>query len=156
MTAALNRADRRGLVLNIVVLVGAVLIGNALIFGLGFDGGSMPPAKAAWIPPGPVVGTVWVVQFALLGAARWFYLRDTGDHGWRAWLPVVLALIALAFPVYTSGLKDPATGAIGTAATLVVTVAIQLALGRRSPAAAWAMVPLAVWLGYVAVVYFAA
>ncbi len=157
MTAAsLNRTDSTGLWLNIAALVALVLVGNALIFGLGADGGSLPPDQARWVPPGPLVGAIWVVQFALMGAARWFWLRDTNDYGWRAWLPVVLAAICLAFPVYTGGLDSPAAGAIGTLATLVATLAGMFTLGRRSGAAAWALVPLAVWGSYVACVYYLA
>jgi len=152
--AAINRTDRRGLWLNIGVLVALVLIGNALIFGLGFDNGqSLSAAQQAWVPPGPVVGMIWVVQFALMGAARWLYLRDSGDLGWRASLPWVIAAICLAFPVYTGGLDDPSAGAIGTLVTVVVVVASMLALGGR---AAWALVPLAVWGSYVACVYYLA
>ncbi|NML07653.1 tryptophan-rich sensory protein [Sphingomonas sp. G-3-2-10] len=155
-TASRDRGDMPNLWVNIAALVGAVLIGNALIFSLGFDGGSLSPAKEAWLPPGPLVGMIWVVQFALMGAARWLYVRDARDHGWRGWLPVGLALICLAFPVYTSGLADPATGAIGTLVTLVATLAAMLTLGRRSSAAAWALVPLAIWGSYVACVYYLA
>jgi tryptophan-rich sensory protein len=157
MTAAgLNRIDSKGLWLNIGALVALVLVGNALIFGLGADGGSLPPAQARWVPPGPLVGAIWVVQFALMGAARWFYLCDTRDHGWRSWLPVVLAAMCLAFPVYTGGLGSPAAGAIGTLVTLVATLAVMLTLGRRSSTAAWALVPLAIWGSYVACVYYLA
>lgn len=153
MTAAVNRPDQRGLLLNIALLVALVLIGNAIIFGFGFDGGSLSPAKEAWVPPGPVVGAIWVVQFALMGAARWLYIRDTGDRGWQSNLPLLVAAICLAFPVYTSGLADPSTGAVGTLVTVVVTVATMLMLGGR---AAWALVPLAIWGSYVACVYYVA
>jgi translocator protein len=148
---AMKRA--RLLFLHLLIPVLAVIAGNALIFALGLDGGSLPPAKAAWIPPGPVVGAVWIGQFALIGLSRWFYLRDTRERGRLAWLPVALGLLALAFPIYTAGLSDPRTGAAGTLVTLALTVATQLALGRHSSAAAWALVPLAAWLSYVAAVY---
>lgn len=154
--AALNRADNRGLLLNIVLLVALVLIGNAIIFGFGFNGGSLPPAKAAWVPSGPVVGAIWVVQFALMGAARWLYIRDSGQRGLPAALPLMLAGVCLAFPVYTSGLADPSTGAVGTLVTVVVTVVTMLTLGHRSSRAAWALLPLAVWGSYVACVYYLA
>lgn len=154
MTAtALNRPTVTGLLLNIVLLVAAVLIGNAIIFAFDLDGGSLSAAQQAWVPPGPLVGAIWVVQFALMGAARWLHIRDSGDRGWRRNLPLLLAAICLAFPVYTSGLDDPAAGAIGTLATVVVTVAVMLAMRGR---AAWALVPLAVWGSYVACVYYLA
>ncbi|MEZ0242316.1 MAG: tryptophan-rich sensory protein [Sphingomonas sp.] len=157
MTTAINRTGRSGLLLNIVLLVALVLIGNALIFGLGFDNGqSLSAAQQAWVPPGAVIGAIWVVQFALMGAARWLWLRDSRDRGWRSNLPWLIALICLAFPVYTGGLDDPSAGAIGTLATVVVVVATMLVLGRRSSAAAWALVPLAVWGSYVACVYYLA
>lgn len=145
-----------GVPLNIALFVGAALIGNGLIFATGSAGGAPPPGGEGLIPPGPVVGAVWLVQFALMGTARAWLLADGGPREWRAWLPVVLAVLCLAFPVYTRGLSDPSAGAVGTLATLAVTVPAMVAIGGGSSRAAWALVPLACWLGYVAAVYFLA
>jgi benzodiazapine receptor len=155
MAQALSRPSSRGLWLNIAVFVGVVLVTNALIFATGSDvGGAEPSERDALLPPGPVVGAVWVAQFALLGLSRWLIVRDTAPGDWRRWLPVVLGLICLAFPLYTSGPDGERLGAIGTLVTLAVTVPAMLAIGRASSAAAWALVPLAAWLGYVACVYW--
>jgi benzodiazapine receptor len=156
MTAAANRSNSAGLWINIAAFVALALICNAVIFALGLDVGALPPSKEAWLPPGIGVGLIWLVQFALMGVSRWFYLRDSNDRGWRSWLPVLLAIICLAFPAYTGGLNDPEAGAAGTLVTLAVTVATMLVLGPGSSRAAWALVPLAVWGSYVACVYYLA
>ncbi|MCW3835199.1 tryptophan-rich sensory protein [Sphingomonas canadensis] len=155
MATTLDDTGTRGLWANIALPVAAVVIGNAIIFGLGAARSDLTPAQQQWVPPGAVVGSVWVVLFALLGMSRWLYLRG-GGRGGRSWLPAWLALLGLAFPVYTGLFTDSGLGAAGTAVTLAATVAVMLAMGRRVPAAAWAILPMACWLGYVACVYFLA
>ncbi|WP_448663069.1 tryptophan-rich sensory protein [Sphingomonas sp. CJ20] len=153
MDHATAEAPPRAIALNIALFVGAALIGNGLIFATGSGNSPPPPGAEGLLPPGPVVGAVWLVQFALMGLSRAWLVADA-PRDRRRWLPVAIALLCLAFPLYTSGLSDPAAGAIGTLATLVVTVAAMLAIGARSARAAWALVPLACWLGYVAAVYY--
>ncbi len=154
MATGFAAARGQGTIVNIVAFVAAALIGNGLVFATGSAGGPPPPGAEGLLPPGPVVGAVWLVQFALMGVARAWVLRDGGAGEWRGWLPVAIGVICLAFPVYTAGLSDPAAGAVGTVVTLVVVVIAMLAIGQSSSRAAWALVPLACWLGYVAGVYY--
>lgn len=147
---AFDDPQRRGLFVNAAAFVVVCLVVNGVIFGLGWNAPPSSAGRAPFIPPGPVVGTVWTLLFALMGAARWAYVRDARDRGWRGWMPVVLAAVCLAFPFYTSGLSDQDTGFIGTVATLGFAVFVAAALSGQSAAAAWAIVPTIVWTGWVA------
>ena len=58
MLSALNRPGRASLHLNLALFVGVALVLNALIFGLGWDGGLGAAPKAGFYPPGWLVGLV--------------------------------------------------------------------------------------------------
>lgn len=149
----LDDPHRRGLIANATAFVVAALVINGVIFALGWNltpSATRPPL----IPPGPVVGTVWTLLFALMGAARWAWLRDTpgDDRGWRVWTPVALAVGCLAYPFYTGGLANQTSAYIGTVVTLAAAIVIAGLLYRRSPLAAGLIVPTALWTGWVAMV----
>ena len=143
--------NRRGLIANAAVFVVACLLVNGLVFGLGWAAASSA-VRAPLIPPGPVVGSVWTILFAMMGAARWAYLRDAGGGGWRGWAPAALASLCLAFPFYTAGFSDRQAGFIGTAATLVIAAIICGALYRESKIAAAFIAPTVAWTGWVTMV----
>jgi len=154
MLAMLNNPRREGLFANIALFVGGALAVNALIFAAGWNARgdqTNPPL----IPPGAVVGAIWVALFALMAVARWFYIRETTDRGWRALLPAALALICLAFPFYTAGLDDRLAGFWGSVATLLVGACIAALLWRQSARAGLPLVPTLAWLGFVVAVMLA-
>ena len=142
---------RRGLVANVAAFVVACLVVNGLVFGLGWAAASSANA-APLIPPGPVVGSVWTLLFALMGAARWAYLRDTRRGGRHGWAPAALAVLCLAFPFYTAGFSDQKAGFVGTAVTLGVATMVCGMLYRRAPLAAACIAPTVVWTGWVTMV----
>jgi len=147
----LDDPTRRGLIANAAAFVVTALIVNGVIFALGWNFSSAvdrPPL----IPPGAVVGTVWTLLFALMGAARWAWLRDTRDHGWRGWTPVALAAACLAYPFYTGGLADQASGIVGTVVTMIAALAIAALLWPGSRLAGALIVPTVAWTGWVAMV----
>lgn len=151
MTAILDDPDRRGLIANAAAFVATCIVVNGLVFGLGWTAGSAA-VRPPLIPPGPVVGIVWTILFACMGAARWAYARDTRDRDWRHWAVVALAVVCLAFPFYTRGFADQEAGYVGTLATLAAALGVVAALAPRSRTAAAWIVPTVVWTGWVAIV----
>ena len=96
----LDRTDRIGLLANVVAAVATVIAVNAVIFLSGWFQTDMPsPQQSRLNPPGWLVGTVWVVLFAFLGAARWFVIRSGSERaGRQAGYIVLLLLFCLAYP----------------------------------------------------------
>lgn len=139
----------RGLAANLVVFVVTPLVVNGVIFGLGVDrsGGAQ-----TGLPPGWVVGTIWLVLFAGMGLARWLLLRAATTHGEQRgaeWVSVV-AMMCLLYPVYTVGFTWLLAGLVGNVVTLVVAVPVAVYAWRRVRAAGWCLAPLVGWLSYAA------
>ena len=134
-----------GLAANLVVFVGAPLLVNGLIFGLGVERASGPQTG---LPPGWVVGAIWVVLFAGMGVARWLLVREGVGRG-AEWVSLV-AVLCLLYPVYTSGFSDLMAGLVGNVVTLLVAAPVAVHAGRRVRAAGWCLVPLVMWIAYAA------
>lgn len=148
--ALLNNPRRAGLIANIAVLAAITIALNAFLFAVGWAG---PVAEAERrvpvLPPDYVIGLVWVALLALMGAARWLYVRESADAGWRSWMPFVVAGGCLAYPFYTNGLQmGPAAfwGTVHILATVFAAIAVMRARDPRSP---WLLVPTACWGGFV-------
>ena len=138
-----------GLAWNLLVFIGLPLVLNGLIFGLGWERSSGPQTG---LPPGWVVGAIWLVLFAGMGIARWLLLRSAvtrGDALRVEWVSLV-ALLCLLYPLYTSGLSNLFDGLVGNLLTLVVAVPVAVFAFQRSRAAGWCLAPLVVWLSYAA------
>ena len=146
---AIGRPVLSGLAANLVVFVVTPLVVNGVIFGLGVqrNGGAQ-----TGLPPGWVVGTIWLVLFAAMGAARWLLLRAARTHGERRgaeWVSA-LAFLCLLYPVYTRGFSDLMAGLVGNVVTWLVAVPVAAYAFRRVRAAGWWLVPLVAWLSYAA------
>ena len=125
--------------------VALVLLVNALIalFPAPHAVAARPPLAPA--PPGWVVGAVWTVLFAALGATYGVAVRRNDLAGRQ--LVVALLLLCAAYPAYTIGLRDAGIGLAGN----IITALAALAVGARtarygtSGAAPFAVVA---WLTY--------
>ncbi len=144
-----GRPVMAGLAANLVVFAGLPLLVNGLIFGLGKQRAGGPQTG---LPPGWVVGAIWLALFAGLGVARWLLLRSAGSQGERRrveWVSVV-AFLCLLYPLYTAGFNDLWDGLVGNVVTLLVAVPVAVYTLRRSRGAGWCLVPLVVWMSYAA------
>lgn len=138
-----------GLAANLGLFVGLPLVLNGLIFGLGWDRASGPRVG---IPPGWVVGSLWVVLFAGMGTARWLLLRAAGgrEEQRRVEWVSLLAFLCLLYPLYTAGLRNDRVGLVGNVITAVVGVAVAVFAWRRVRAAGVWLAAVCAWLLYAA------
>jgi tryptophan-rich sensory protein len=140
----------RSLATCVVATVLVTLALNGLIFALGWAG---PPAEGASVnsllPPGWVIGAVWVVLLALLAVAFWRLASDAAPDARRLgpWV-LLLVLACLAYPFYTAGLSNEVAGFIGNLATIAASAFLA---GRALPAsrlaAALIFLP-AIWVSF--------
>ncbi len=144
-----ERPVMAGLATNLAVFVGTPLLVNGLIFGLGLEqsGGAQ-----TGLPPGWVVGTIWLVLFAGMGIARWLLLRAARTHRdqRRAEWVSALAFLCLLYPLYTGGFSNLFAGLVGNVVTLVVALPVAVYAWRRVRMAGLCLVPLVVWMAYAA------
>jgi tryptophan-rich sensory protein len=131
-----------GLAANLAVFILSPLVMNGIIFGLGWDRAS---ASIAGVPPGPVVGVIWMLLFTAMGVARWLLVR--ARCGGAEWVSL-LALVCLLFPLYTVGLRSMVTGLVGTLLTAVLAIAVVRSSWNRSREAAMCVSAVCAWLLY--------
>jgi tryptophan-rich sensory protein len=137
------------MVANLALPVGLTVALNGFVFAVGWAGDPARDQRLPMLPPDWAIGTLWVILLALMGLARWVYVRRSGDTGLRSWAPMALAAFCLTFPFYTNGLSMGRAAFVGTVATVALTLATIFVLNARDRRSPWCLVPTACWGGYV-------
>lgn len=152
MTALLDRKTPTGLAANMALAVAIAGLGNGIIFLFGWNGGASGQQAPSFQPPGWVIGAVWMMLFAAMGAARWAALRDGAarDRS-RSWMIPALILACFAYPYYTLGFRSLELGLAGSIATMVFAAVIAWRLAGRSRLAALLVLPTALWCAFAGV-----
>jgi hypothetical protein len=134
---------------NLAVFVLLPLLLNGAIFGLGWDRKSASATgPMEGIPPGWVVGAIWMVLFTGMGVARWLLIKRGAGRLIEG--PSLVASLCLLYPLYTSGLQDNHVGLIGNVATAAVAVPIAAMVWGWSRAASVCLAAACFWLFYAA------
>jgi tryptophan-rich sensory protein len=134
----------------LTLFVGAALAINGAIFATGAIAWSRTLANPSWSPPGPVIGSVWVVLFALMAGAA--YVVDRRAEPARA-LPARAILFAqwalnMSWTVLYFGLRNVPNGFYVTVAAWVLCIATLTLTARAAPLAAALIAPLFGWLTF--------
>ena len=134
MAFALRPArNGRSLAVLVLLTIAVTLALNGVIFALGWVGASTASGRVyPLLPPGWVIGAVWVLLLALLAVAYWWLASDAAPEP-RRLAPWLLLLIAacLAYPLYTVGLSNETAGFVGNLATIAASAGLA---GRLWPA----------------------
>jgi len=134
---------------NLAAFLLPTLVLNGIIFGLGWDV-STPPSP--YLPPGWVVGSIWVVLFIAMAIARWLLVRAHTIAAARdARLVVLLGTLCLIYPLYTVGLSSQSIGLAGAIVTALIAVWVAVRIARSSPAASALTGLLIAWLVYASI-----
>jgi translocator protein len=132
------------------VFVGTALAINGVIFATGAIKWSRTLKNPSWSPPGPVIGTVWVVLFALMAGAAFIVDRRAAPSRAK---PARLAIIAqwtlnMSWTVLYFGLRNVPNGFFVTvAAWLLCLVTITFTV-RAAKLGAVFLLPLQGWLTF--------
>lgn len=153
MTTFLDRQDRSGLWLNMAAAVGLALACNALVFGFGWNQTDVRPTPA-YAPPGYVVGIVWTLLFAAMGAARWHVLtRMTPLRFRHARLIVWLILFCAAYTFYGLAPESRIPGFIGNLVTIPFGAWVAWTVRASSPPAALLVGLVPLWVIYATIAF---
>jgi tryptophan-rich sensory protein len=150
MTESKHGPVLSSLAANLAVFIVLPLLLNGVIFGLGWDRQSgASNGHTAGIPPGWVVGAIWMVLFTGMGVARWRLIKS--GAGLRlVECPSLLGLLCLLYPLYTAGLQNDSVGLVGNIVTAAVALPLTLLVWRWSRVATGCLVAVCVWLIYAA------
>jgi tryptophan-rich sensory protein len=100
-----------------------------------------------YLPPGSVIGSIWVIIFGLLGYAHFILYSN------KKWLAsgciVGLLLFCISYPLLTNGLSNLKFGNILNSLTLILSFVVSIIVFDASRSAFYYMLPLLVWASYV-------
>jgi len=147
------RAGAVRLAFYVLGFTGAALALNAWIVSSGAIEWSRSLASPAWAPPGPVVGIVWVVLFALMGLAAFVVDRYGVEQRKDAARLAILCQFALnmGWTWGYFGLQSTANGFYVTVAALLLSIAVLVLSWRAARLAGLLIAPLLVWLAFALV-----
>jgi tryptophan-rich sensory protein len=134
--------------LPVLAFAGTCLVGNGVIFALGWNSGARPQPQPWFAPPGWVIGVVWLALFALMGLVHG-RLRQIKPS--TSWTMIALAAACLAYPLYTGGLQNGSVGLVGNIATLAVTLGLMAYYRRFDRTSAFFLVPMTAWLVFASI-----
>ncbi len=150
-----NQHDRKTLLLNMALAVGAGLAVHVAAFALGWyepDGASRP-----WFaPPWWAVATVWLVLLALMATTRWMLNQYTivGVVPARRMVSVLI-IACLLWPVYSAASGSAMVGLIGTVIATAISFASVICVWQRSHKGVLPLVPVVLWLAFTIVIFLA-
>jgi len=133
------------LALNIAVPVGAAALENYIIYGTGTR---LSDTKAnPMLPPGYIIGIVWMVLLGLLGYAHFLLYTFQGANNIAASSVIVLILYCLAYPIflYYKAFTMKELNIFSVCITAVAFTITYLTL----PKASYAVLPTLLWVSYV-------
>ncbi|WP_263377307.1 tryptophan-rich sensory protein [Granulicella paludicola] len=134
---------------NLAVFIVLPLVLNGLIFGLRWDRDTQAAkGQMAGIPPGWVVGAIWMVLFTAMGLARWLLIRRNAGRLVEG--PSLLGFLCLLYPLYTAGLQNDSVGLVGNIVTAAVALPLAVLVWRWSRAATGCLSAVCAWLVYAA------
>lgn len=125
----------------------AALASNAIIAlkGWGRKATKASQQRMRGLPPGWVIGTVWVLIFGLLG---WVWFLVWGSPLAHAAV-VALILYCLAYPLATGGLRNGTVAKVLNVLALVFSFTTALVTQRALPKTVWFLTPILAWTAYV-------
>ena len=152
MSNLLDRKGPAGLAANIGLAVGLALLGNGIIFALGWNGDEPGKQLPSFQPAGWVIGAVWTGLFAAMGAARALTAGSRhGNERRNTRLITALLLACFAYPYYTLGFRSVEIGLAGSIATMLAAAFIVWRLIGPSRLAAVFILPTALWCAFASV-----
>lgn len=137
-----RRRSHKGLYVNIAAAVLLTLVINGVIYALGWNSEDQARLQPEFAPPGWFIGSVWVLLFAAMGAARWLLSgRDTTSRH----LVEALITVCALYPFYTGGLDSLWPALIGSLASWGLAVGAALRARRFEAKASVLLLSVVLW-----------
>lgn len=144
--------------LVILIFVAVCLAVNIIMYILGYYGHGKRGiyAKNKYLPPGFMIGIVWIGIFASLGYSFWLsYTGDPfeGKTEPKKWTAATIAIIVVAsycllYPFLTYALHERYIVLLNLIA-LLMAAALSIIVVNECVAAFWYTLPLLVWCSYI-------
>jgi tryptophan-rich sensory protein len=131
-------------ILSFIILV---ILLNGLIYYFGWYKSSLK-LKRNILPPGYVIGIVWIIIFGLLGYVHYLLYKLKGKFSIYSNIIVLFLIFCLSYPFLTNGFKEGNTNILNLI-TLILSFIIGLMVITQSVTAFYYIIPLLLWASYV-------
>jgi tryptophan-rich sensory protein len=140
---------------NVSIPVFLAIIMNGIIYTFGInkyeEKKKEDDNKLKFLPPGYVIGIIWVLIFALLGYSNYLTYNVTNSINFGNVAIGILILYSLAYPLIT-GLK-PENSDLYNIIALILSFSCALTISFFSKYILLYLIPLLVWVSYVNIVF---
>lgn len=118
---------------------------NFYIYTMGWNNNN---EKSKWLPPGYIIGIVWIIILGLLG-----YIHFLMYPSIQSWIIVFAISYCLAYPFLTSGLKDT-NSKIYNIIALIIAIIVFISVFYKNKLTSLLTIPFLVWTLYVNIILF--
>ena len=131
--------------LHIFIPIILACVINFYIYTMGWNNNNN---NTEGLPPGYVIGTIWIVILGLLG-----YIHFLMYPSIQSWIIVFAISYCLAYPFLTSGLKDT-NSKIYNIIALIIAIIVFISVFYKNKLTSLLSFPFLVWTLYVNIVLF--
>lgn len=135
------------MLLHVLLPVFLSLFVNGIIYANKWNDQKGITDKNTFLPPGWVIGSVWVLIFACLGYAHYLLYKKNKTIGVGSISLVIFFIYAIGYPFLTSGLNRHVR-VLNLLALILAFVCALLVLREDNDATKF-VIPLLVWTSYV-------
>jgi len=133
------------LLYNILIPIIAAITMNGIIYTFGLNKQSMKTNPL--IPPGYVIGTIWIIILGLLGYVHYLIYRLNNKITFTSLFIIFIILFCISYPIIT-GLKEK-SGLLLNLITLILSFVLGLLVIIQSKYIFIYIIPFILWSIYV-------
>jgi len=137
---------------HVIIPVITSIIINGIIYSQGWKKNSQKNIKNPLIPPGYIIGFIWIFIFTLLGYAHYLLYKLKEGFSLASISIILLFIFCMAYPFLTSGFKEK-KGLILNLITLILAFIVSLIVIVQSINIFLYFIPLLLWASYVNFAY---
>lgn len=131
--------------IQILIFVAAALVANLLLFIYGWRGG-YSYTKSPLLPPGWMIGLIWMVLFGFFGYAHYLVYKKSGF----CVASIAIIVVALFCLLYTLIIYyKPEYMKLLNMLSLILAFTLGIIVFAENEDAFWWLIPLIVWSSYV-------
>jgi len=135
--------------IHILTPILAALVMNGIIFSQGWKIAKYKNPNP-YIPPGGIVGLIWITLFGLLGYVHYRLYSENKNRSTAASIAIVLFILySLAYPIITTFSSNPNAFSVLNLGALLFAAATTGLVYQENVALVPYMAPLMVWTSYV-------
>jgi tryptophan-rich sensory protein len=139
------------LLYSILIPIIAALMMNGIIYTFGINKQNNKNIINPLIPPGYIVGTIWIIIFGLLGYTHYLLYKLKDGISFTSLFLIFVLLFCIAYPLIT-GLKEK-SGLLLNLITLILAFILGMLVIIESKYIFIYVIPLILWAIYVNVAY---